>query len=515
MKKLSDYSDFSAFKSMDPVSQIGLEKESLRVDNKGISKKPHPISLGSSLFNKFITTDFSESQLEIVTPPFQDKEKMINFLDDIHHFISAKIDDELIWPFSIPMAIDSNCKIPIAEYGTSNLAKLKHIYRKGLANRYSREMQIISGLHFNFSLSKPTIEAIFLNHDLDAYEYEKSDTYLRALRNNFRYNWLILYLFGASPILSKDLVSSTDSFKKLGNRYYYLEHATSLRMSKYGYKNSERESLKVSLNSLEEYIRDLREAAKTESKQFKHFEDSNRMFENQLNSNILQIEDEYYAIARVKSTSTALKPLSAKLEKNGIDFIELRSLDLDPFSPVGVKLETIYFLEVYMWYCFLTKSDPIANDEHEEIDQNEYLVALYGRRPDLKLTKQGKKIQLSTWSNEIFDDLYLIAENLDKQDTHYVDAINNFKSMIKDPDQTISARIIRDSAGRKNGFEELGFTISENYKDAYKSIKIQKNPTNTLFESEVENSIIKQRDLENSDEPPFEEFLNNYLKNLN
>ena len=120
---------FSELKGVIDSCKVGFEKESLRVINSRISQNIHPESLGSALCNNYITTDFSEAQTELVTPPFRDKIQGLKFLEGIHHFVSCNIEDEILWPFSMPPLIDDEKDIPIANYGSSNLGLFKRRYR--------------------------------------------------------------------------------------------------------------------------------------------------------------------------------------------------------------------------------------------------------------------------------------------------------------------------------------------------------------------------------------------------
>ena len=249
---ISDFSNpkekniFSELSGYINFSKIGFEKESLRIQDTRISKRPHPELLGSALSNPFITTDFSESQLEFVSPPEKDKIKGLRFLEDIHHFVSNNIEDEILWPFSIPPNINSEKDILIANYGSSNLGLYKRMYRKGLSHRYGRVMQAISGVHYNYSIPEAFWHSSFFSNISNNPNKTRSAAYFNMLRNILRMNWLILYLFGASPIITKSLLTKTDhSLKKLDDQTYYLPYATSLRMSDYGYCNNRRNRLKV------------------------------------------------------------------------------------------------------------------------------------------------------------------------------------------------------------------------------------------------------------------------------
>ena len=147
--------DFSIKRDISEVlkdSLFGIEKEALRISNKKISSDPHPLKLGSSLMNQFITTDFSEAQLELITPPKKNAQSALKFLDDIQHFVTRNIGDEVLWPFSMPINISSENEVPIAQFGSSNLGLFKHLYRVGLSHRYGKKMQSISGIHFDANL---------------------------------------------------------------------------------------------------------------------------------------------------------------------------------------------------------------------------------------------------------------------------------------------------------------------------------------------------------------------------
>ena len=393
---------------------VGFEKESLRVIESKIAKTPHPSSLGSALCNKYITTDFSEAQLEIISPPLSDRTKGLKFLDHIHQFISSNLEDEILWPLSMPPPIESDNSVPIANYGTSNLGLFKQIYRNGLSHRYGNTMQAISGLHFNFSLPESFFNTDFFEEFSKTQKLDKTAAYLNMLRNVFRMNWFVLYLFGASPILTNNyLKSDAESFRKLSDQTYYLPYATSLRMSNYGYRNLSRGDLYVSLNSIDQYIAGLRSATNTVNPDFLKIENNQNLFLSQLNSNILQIEDEYYAVARAKSNIDTNERTSSKLAKNGIDYVELRSIDLNPFESTGIDYETVIFLEAFLIYCFLNPSEIITDSEFKTIQNNELSVAKYGRDPNLTLNKGGEKTFLSEWAYNIIDDIQPIVELID------------------------------------------------------------------------------------------------------
>jgi len=249
----------------------GIEKEGLRVavDNH-IAQTMHPELLGSTLTHPSITTDYSEALLEFITPKNESIDGTIQYLTDLHRFTVKNIDDELIWPSSMPCKLDGDDSVPIAEYGSSNIGRLKHVYRQGLGLRYGRIMQSIAGIHYNFSLpdsfwdvyyeklKKADSPCTANNASLQDF---KSANYFSLIRNFRRYSWILAYLFGASPVLDKSFLNGRKhELDEFSDETLGLKYATSLRMSDLGYQNSAQESLHVCYNSLEDYVTTLAKA---------------------------------------------------------------------------------------------------------------------------------------------------------------------------------------------------------------------------------------------------------------
>ena len=493
-------------------SKIGLEKESLRVNNLKICKSDHPKKLGSPLCNRFITTDFSEAQLELVTPPFKNKKKAVCFLDNTHQFVSSNIDDEILWPFSIPPTIKFDQDIRIAKYGRSNKALFKELYRQGLANRYGSRMQSISGLHVNYSL--PT-KLSHLNsfEDIDLRSNKvRSEVYFRMLRNLYRMNWLILYLFGASPILTKEYLNKeSKGFKKIDNYTYYLPYATSLRMSDLGYQNAKRARLDVCTDSLDEYISDLIHATETICAEYTSIGSNRKGAFSQINSNILQIDDEYYSIARPKSSIISDTRLTAKLATHGVDYIELRSLDLNPFNRNGIDLDTIYFIELFFLYCLLKPSKMISKDENKEIRNNDLLVSKMGRKPKLYLTDNQKKVSLKNWAIKIVNEIRPIAELMDGKDNFYQKSLNKMQFRILESNETLSSKFLDRVLSEKLSFSELGNLIGKDNKKYFLEIEKGVNKNWDLLEKETILSLKNQKKLEADKSRSFEDFLMEYF----
>jgi glutamate--cysteine ligase len=488
--------------------KVGIEKESLRVLNSVISKSKHPKRIGSPLFNSNITTDFSESQLEFITPPTEKNSDCINFLEDIHHFVSHNIDGEYLWPCSIPPHFKSENDIRIADYGTSNVGLFKKYYRNGLSSRYGRFMQAISGVHFNYSLPQEIFNYYPSNNLFDKGETIESIGYFNMLRNILRMNWLILYLFGASPIIGKNfLKTNNNSFKKLDKNTYFLPHATSLRMSKYGYQNVKRASLRISTSSLSTYLSDLEEATNTVSERYKNLEESTTNYDIQINPNILQIEDEYYAIARPKSSLINSQKLSERLKKTGVNYIELRSLDLNPFSRVGIDIETINFVELFLIYCFIKPNNQLK--DYEMNLNNDSLASLEGRKSGLMLTKDDKKILLYDWAHEILDEIELLAEQIPNDDSQI--AIKKMRERIDNPNKTLSAIMLENISNSNIGFEGFSNKLALSHKNYFLNKDKSKNTNWLIFEKEVKKSNDKQLKVDKSIDEPFDVFLKKKL----
>jgi len=489
---------------------IGFEKESLRVLDSKISQTSHPKALGSALCNENITTDFSEAQLELITPPLNGKNASISSLDEIHYFVHLSIGDEILWPLSIPPTIDSEDDIPIANYGISHLGKLKQIYRNGLSKRYGRNMQTISGFHFNYSLPDNIWDYLPISKR-NTISHIRSDVYLHMLRNLFRMNWLLLYLFGSSPIITKNfLKKGDDKFYQLGRESFYMPYATSIRMSDLGYSNLGRTKTFVSLNSINEYANSILDATITSDPRFSKFE---KNLDLQLNSNILQIEDEYYAIARAKSNLDDYTRISSKLLKGGIDFIEIRSLDLDPYSRNGIDFQTIGFLEVLLILCIKESNNLMSKKELSIINQNDLLVAKYGRKPGLTLNKDGRQIPLKTWALEILDKMLPIAECMDDEDNQFIQIVNNMKAKISDPALTPSAMLIEKLTSRNLSYNDFGNKLGERNKKYYLNDFI---PSDIQHFKDLANRSIDMQALLEKDtlksEKTFEEYKSDYFQ---
>jgi glutamate--cysteine ligase len=362
----------------------GIEKESLRVSPDGyLSQTPHPIALGSALTNRYITTDFSEALLEFVTPAFVHTWETLRFLCDVHQFSYAGLNDELLWVCSMPCRIGADGDIPLAHYGSSNVGRMKTIYRNGLGLRYGRSMQTIAGVHFNYSMADafwPAYQEVeSYNGSVDSL---RSDAYFGLVRNFRRFGWLILYLFGASPALCRSFdTSSAPSMQSLDDHTLYQPFATSLRMSDLGYSNRTQARISISLNDLDEYVDDLSKAIWTPEPAFEKFGTKVEGEYRQLSVNQLQIENEYYSPVRPKRVARSGERPTAALKRGGVEYVEIRSLDINPFDPVGINQNAMRFVEAFAIYCLLQDSPPMDDKGWDESARNHTQTAKYGRDP--------------------------------------------------------------------------------------------------------------------------------------
>src|SRR3984893_7117077 len=397
----------------------GVEKESLRVQPDGtLATTPHPRSLGSALTNVHITTDYSESLIELVTPAFTTSWELLQYLLDLHQFVYRHLGDELLWATSMPCAIERDEDIPLGQYASSHVGRMKTVYRNGLGLRYGRMMQAISGVHFNYSFPLPFWEAWAAacgeaRHDTAFV----SACYFDLLRSYRRHGWLVLYLFGISPVVCKSFLRGRQfGLRDFGAGTAYEPYATSLRMSDVGYRNRNQAGLEVSVNSLEQYVRDLTRAITTPHPPYEALGVKVNGEYRQLNANILQIENEYYSFIRPKRVARSGERPTKALRRAGVEYVEVRALDVSAFDPVGVNQNKLRFLEALLALCLLKESPLIADDEQAALDLNHLTVAPRGRGPGVLLSRDGKSVPLREWAHELVDSLTGICEILDRGD---------------------------------------------------------------------------------------------------
>jgi glutamate--cysteine ligase len=492
----------------------GIEKESLRITPDGlISQSDHPAPLGSALTHRYITTDYSEALLEFVTPPEHSAWAAMQFLCDIHQFAYQSIGEELLWPFSMPCRLRSEDDIPVARYGSSNVGQMKSIYRRGLWHRYGKYMQVISGIHFNYSVPEQFwSEWAAIEQTEQSMPDLKSDSYLGLVRNVRRLDWLLLYLFGASPAVCKSFLAGQKShLQEFDSGTCYAEWATSLRMSDLGYQNSNQSALVVSANSLQEYVRDLSAAICTPNPDYVKLGIKRDGEYLQLNANQLQIENEYYSTIRPKRVARPGERPTAALTRAGVEYVELRALDLSPFNPAGIGQPEQKFLEAFLLYCLLSDSPPIDADEQETIRVNRLSIARQGRRPGLHLQSLTGDVNMQQRAREICADMQPLCELLDEGGTDgYVASLNAQVAAINTPELTPSAQLLAELRKSAAPFADYGLAVARDYRAYFLGLGPEFNQHNDLFVAERTDSLARQMHTEGADEMDLEAYLARY-----
>lgn len=491
----------------------GIERETLRVKPDGhLADSGHPESLGSALKHDWITTDFAETLLEFITPVDRNIDHMLTFLRDIHRHVARELGDERMWPFSMPCLIDDADRIELAQYGSSNIGRMKTLYRQGLKNRYGALMQTISGIHYNFSLPLSFWQEWADVKDADSGKETISAGYLRLIRNYYRFGWVIPYLFGASPAISSSFLQGRESklpFETDGKETLWLPYATSLRLSDLGYTNKSQSGLGITFNSLEGYVKALKAAIKTPSDEYAAMgtkdADGNWL---QLNTNVLQIENELYAPIRPKRVTRSGEAPSDALLRGGIEYIEVRSLDINPFSATGVDATQVRFLDLFLIWCTLADAPEMSADELLCSRKNWNRVVLEGRKPNQTISVGCSETEhpLVDVGKALFADLHRVAEVLDSNQgsTQYQQVCDQLVASFDDPELTYSARILQ--AIKENGMAGTGIALAEQYRHM-----LCEEPLEVVSEEEFTRqaleSVAAQKALEESDTLDFEAYL--------
>jgi glutamate--cysteine ligase len=480
-----------------------------------LSEKSHPAVFGAALTHPYITTDYSESLMEFITPASRDANKTLAQLTDIHVHVMKNLGDEYLWPLSMPCYVREEDDVKLAHYGTSNTGQMKHLYRKGLKYRYGSLMQVISGIHFNLSFPDSLFETLAKKQGLPGNSKDfQSAQYFGLTRNFKRYVWLLTYLYGASPALCKSFIGDRANkypFEEIVPGGLYLPHATSLRLSDLGYTSNAQSDLNISYNSVDEYVAGLRKAIKTPIDEYKIPED-NPNGHTQLNNHLLQIENEYYSPVRPKRVTRSNEKPTDALDERGVEYVEIRSMDVNPYSAVGIDLSQIHFLDVFISYCLLKESPNLDLAEKLQVEANLDKVILKGREPGLKLCHGEQQRGLTEWGLEIFDELEAVAQWMDKAgDTqNYQEIIAQQRKAVENADLTLSARFLNELQENKIGSGRWGLNRAKINKEEL----MQGNAS--LFTDEVmaekkSESVAKQKQIEADDVEDFDTFLANYF----
>ncbi|QBG37127.1 glutamate--cysteine ligase [Litorilituus sediminis] len=526
---LNDYIDaFSQEDNLNTLKAIGrgIEREALRILPEGkLSEHGHYSQLGSALTHGQITTDYAENLLEFITPVSQSPEKAIAQLQDIQKYTLENINGELLWPTSMPCFVGDAEQVPLAQYGKSNIGTMKTVYRQGLKNRYGSMMQVIAGIHFNFSFSNEFWQVIKGLHQSKASDTDFiSAGYFSMLRNYKRYCWLIPYLFGSSPAICSSFLQGQPAqlpFKKSASGGLYLEYATSLRMSDLGYTSSEQASLKICYNNLSDYVDSVQKAIGLKSERFADIGVKVAGKYQQLNDNVLQIENELYAPIRPKRVTKSGEKPSVALRERGVEYIEVRALDVNPFVDTGISIEQIRFLDVFLTFCAMLDNEEIDCETMQLHEDNMNDVVLRGRDPALLLSdvdSNGKIWQKSVkqWGNELFNQLAKVAELLDSAygSNHYAEAITRELEKINDASKTPSAIIVDAMVEQEQCMSSYSLAQAKDYREQLLARDYQYY-SEQFFINEAEKSHQQQAIIEASDILSFDDFLTDYFAELN
>ena len=492
----------------------GIEREALRINRDGhLNTAPHPESLGSTLTHPLITTDYSESLMEFITPALPDAQDALRELDAVHRFVYSQLGEQMLWSQSMPCTLPSEAEIPIAWYGQSHIGMLKHVYRRGLALRYGKSMQCIAGIHYNFSLSDEIWSLLRSQSpsDLTAQDYQ-SERYIALIRNFHRYSWLLMYLFGASPALASEFLRErAHSLQKLSDDTLYLPYATSLRMSDLGYQNNAQDGLVPPYNTLREYMRSLSLAVRKPYAPYEKIGVKKDGEWVQINTNVLQIENEFYATIRPKRViRSGERPVQA-LSERGVQYIEVRCMDIDPFEPTGISLQTTRFLDAFVLFCALSDS-PLTNDAEGLINtQNFATTVKQGRQPDLMLRRADGDISLQTWGLELLEQIASVAQLLDahKGGDEFMSSLNVQKQKLMDASLTPSARVLSAIQSHGDSFEAFALAQSRQFADDFIAQPLVAE-VRVKFEQMAQTSLDEQANLEQTQVGDFDTFIEDY-----
>ncbi len=497
-----------------PFIRRGIEKESLRITADGrLSQRDHPETLGSALTHPSITTDYSEALIELVTPTFTTVEETLDCLDELHRVVYHNCPDEMLWVNSLPCLLGDESEIPIAKFGTSNVGRMKHIYRRGLELRYGRKMQTIAGIHYNVSVPNAFWE-LQMQSRKDSLQDIASNGYMAGVRNFHRYCWLLFYLFGASPAACRSFFGNVDTSRlsEFSTHTLYGPYATSMRMSDIGYRNPVQSEIHVDHNSVERYAETLsRNTTTPYPKYVEHGIKRNGEY-IQLNPNLLQIENEYYSVIRPKRTIRPHETPTRALKERGVEYLELRCLDLDPYSPIGISSAQARFLDLFVVYCLLRPSPMFTTEHPKTIAQNKNTAVIAGRKPGQTLVKNGTQQTLSSWGRQLLGEIMLIAEIFDDalDSNLYVETVRSQHDALTDSQLTPAARILDELRSGEEAFFDFAMRKANEARTVFTARGISPEVLGKYGELAAE-SVRMQHAIEESDSGDFENFLAAYF----
>lgn len=490
----------------------GIEKESLRVTPKGhIAQTPHPVALGSALSHPHITTDYSEALLEFITPAYEHVTDCLLFLADTHHFVYDNIGDECLWVNSMPCIVGDELSIPIAQYGSSNVGRFKTTYRHGLWHRYGRHMQAIAGIHYNISFP----DNFWWNYQrLEnscgiALQDFTSREYFSLIRNFQKFLWLPVYLTGASPAMCASFLRGREhNLEQTESHSLYRPYATSLRMSDLGYSNNAQAKLDVGYNSLKQYVDSLDRAINTPHDAFAAIGVEKNGEWQQLNANVLQMEAEFYGSIRPKCVPLPGERTAVALRSRGVEYVEMRCLDLNPYVPVGIDYGTAYFMDLFATFCLLQDSPLQTADDMARNKLNLHTAVNEGRSPAAVINLDGNTDSLRAWGLALCDAMVPVAKLLDdaRQTHSYSRTLADQRRKLVDPELTPSARVLTELRDREISFFEFAMGRAQAARDYFRGQPLSLD-RREFFRRLAADSLEEQRELEAAAQPPFADYV--------
>ncbi|MDH0720364.1 glutamate--cysteine ligase [Acinetobacter junii] len=498
----------------------GIERESLRMQSNGfLSQKNHPKALGSALTHPHITTDYSEALMEFITTPQSTIAAALDELRDIHTVVHQHLEEgERLWPLSMPCMLDDNEEnIQLAQYGTSNIGRFKTLYRRGLGVRYGRRMQTISGVHYNLSFPDQLFAELQQQESdqelkqLSAQDY-RSHRYFGLIRNFIRLTPLVMYLLGASPSVCRCFLTGREHhLQPLVKGTLYLPEATALRMGRLGYQNSAQKELGIHYNDLHDYLDGLQKAVHTPYPEFSALGLDDESGEPiQINDHVLQIENEYYSLVRPKQVPQAGETPSQALKNRGVGYVELRAVDVNPYSSIGIDEIAAGFLESLALYCLLSDSPELFADEQEQIDRNQTEVVNRGRAADVKIELGKNTMTFQAWAQQHLANIQQCATLLDQanQTQLYQDAIVVMQQRLADVENTLSAHVIEDTLKHGDTWS-FGSVMAQQHVQYYDQ-HVLNQERKQYFDELAQTSLQKQAELEQDNDMSFSQYLAKY-----
>lgn len=501
--------------------QHGIEREALRARaSADLAMTAHPPALGAALTHPSITTDYAEPLLEFVTATHDDSADTLRELEEIHRFTHSVLGSELLWSSSMPCRLPFEEEIPIARYGSSNDGKFKYLYRLGLALRYGKTMQCIAGIHYNFSVATSVIQALQeLEGNQDSLQDYQSARYIALIRNFRRYRWLLMYLFGASPALDKSFFlhqRAHHDLQEMDDKTLYLPYATSLRLSDFGYRSQAQASITPCYNNLSNYTDSLLAAVSTRYPAYVALgtHDSNDQWQ-QINTSVLQIANEYYSSIRPKRVPlNNERPIDA-LIKYGVEYVEARCIDVNPFLPLGIDLPQCRFLDSFLLYCALQDSPQFSPETCRQTRENFAAVVNRGREPGLLLNHAEQQISLTDWASQLLDGIADCARLLDQANNsdEHMQALELQKAKVADVELTPSAMVLAALREKKCSFAQLSLDQSLQHANSMRNPPLEPQVQQRYLQL-AKDSIARQKEVEQNDSISFDEYMEEFYNSL-